>query len=141
MEHRLSCWSSTRPRRSAQRQGTLPNNALHLTTARTQKESAVAGERERYAFVQAGSRSVLRFFTLLIRLLLCLGLALFIDFVVYVCWYRPNDHEWPLGAYILSVIAVVWGSPAFILGYIFRILRDRLIMRSSGPPTAEKIST
>ncbi len=58
-----------------------------------------------YAFVQAGSRSVLRFFTLLIRLLLCLGLALFIDFVVYVCWYRPNDHEWPLGAYILSVIA------------------------------------
>src|SRR5712691_6542680 len=34
MEHRLSCCSSTRPTRSAQRPGTLPNNALHLTTAR-----------------------------------------------------------------------------------------------------------
>src|SRR5437773_3448276 len=49
MEHRLSCCSSTRPRRSAQRQGTLPNDALHLTTARAQKECAVAGEREGYA--------------------------------------------------------------------------------------------
>jgi hypothetical protein len=34
-------------RRSAQRQGTLPNNALRLTTARVQEECAVAGERER----------------------------------------------------------------------------------------------
>jgi len=47
MEHRLSCYSFTRPRRSAQRQGALPNNALHLTTARPQKKCAVAGERER----------------------------------------------------------------------------------------------
>jgi len=47
MEHRWSCCSSPRPRRSVQRQGTLPNNALHLTTARPQKECAVAGERER----------------------------------------------------------------------------------------------
>jgi hypothetical protein len=37
----------TRPRRSAQRQGTLPTNALHLTTTRGQKKGAVAGERER----------------------------------------------------------------------------------------------
>jgi hypothetical protein len=29
---------ATRPKRSAQRQGTLPNNALHLTTTRAQKE-------------------------------------------------------------------------------------------------------
>src|SRR6266849_7212115 len=43
MEHRLSCCSSTQPRRSAQGQGTLPNKALHLTTARAQKEGAVAG--------------------------------------------------------------------------------------------------
>jgi hypothetical protein len=34
-------------KRSAQRQRTLPNNPLHLTTARAQKECAVAGERER----------------------------------------------------------------------------------------------
>jgi len=44
----LSCYSFTRPRRSAQRQGALPNNALHLTTARPQKKCAVARERERY---------------------------------------------------------------------------------------------
>jgi len=31
MEHQLSCWSFTRPRRSAQRQGALPNTTLHLT--------------------------------------------------------------------------------------------------------------
>jgi len=31
----------------AQRQGTLTNNAPHLTTARVQKEGAIAGERER----------------------------------------------------------------------------------------------
>ena len=37
----------TRPRRSAQRQGALPNNALHLRRARPQKKCAVAGERER----------------------------------------------------------------------------------------------
>jgi len=47
MERRLSCYSFTRPRRSARRQGKLPNNALHLTTARAQKANAVAGERER----------------------------------------------------------------------------------------------
>src|SRR5436190_22718914 len=47
MEHRLSCYSFTRPRRSAQRQGALPNKALHLTTARAQKANALAGERER----------------------------------------------------------------------------------------------
>ena len=35
------------PRRSAQGQGTLPNNALHVTAARPQKKCAVAGERER----------------------------------------------------------------------------------------------
>src|SRR4029079_7575294 len=40
MEHRLNCWSSTRPRRSAQREGALPNNALHLTMARPQKRRA-----------------------------------------------------------------------------------------------------
>jgi hypothetical protein len=34
-------------RRSAPREGTLPNDALHLTTARAKKECAVAGERER----------------------------------------------------------------------------------------------
>jgi hypothetical protein len=47
MEHRLSCYSFTRPRRSAQREGALPNSALHLTTARPQKKCAIAGERER----------------------------------------------------------------------------------------------
>src|SRR2546428_523861 len=31
MEHRWNCSSFTPPRRSAQRQGALPNNALHLT--------------------------------------------------------------------------------------------------------------
>ena len=41
--------SSPRPRRSAQRPGTLPNNALPLTTARAQNGCAVAGERERWA--------------------------------------------------------------------------------------------
>src|SRR4051812_42142546 len=41
---RLSCCNSIRPRRSAQRQGTLAINALHLTTARAQTGGAVAGE-------------------------------------------------------------------------------------------------
>ena len=36
MEHRLSCYSLTRPRRSAPRQGALPKNALLLATARRQ---------------------------------------------------------------------------------------------------------
>ena len=82
-----------------------------------------------YAFVQAGQRSILRFFTLFVRLLVCLALALVIDSLVYVWWYRPDDHEWPLGTYFLSFIALIFGCSAFILGYIVRILRDRLTLR------------
>ena len=93
-----------------------------------------------YAFVQARQRSILRFLAFFGRLLVCISLALFIDFVVYVRWYRPDDHEWSLGAYILSFIALSYGVPAFVLGYVARILRDRLTMRSSEPPTGEKIS-
>ena len=88
-----------------------------------------------YAFVQARQRSVLRFLALFGRLLVCISLALFIDFVVYVWWYRPDDHEWSLGAYILSFIALIYGSPAFVLGYIVRIARDRLTRRFSQPLT------
>ena len=94
-----------------------------------------------YAFLQARRRSVVRFLALFGRLLFCLSLALFIDFMIYVWLYRPDDHEWPLGAYILSFIALSYGAPAFVLGYVARILHDRLTMRSSEPPTGEKIST
>lgn len=94
-----------------------------------------------YAFLQARRRSVVRFLALFGRLLFCLGLALFIDFMVYIWLYRLDDHEWPLGAYILSFIALRYGVPAFVLGYIVRILRDRLTMRSSQPPTDPKPST
>jgi hypothetical protein len=94
-----------------------------------------------YAFTHARRRSVVRFLTSFVRLLFCLGLALSIDLVVYVWWYRPSDQEWRLGAYILSAIAVVWGLPAFVAGYFGRILRDRLTMRSSEPRPGQKLST
>ena len=83
-----------------------------------------------YAFIQAGQRSILRFFTLFARLLLCLGLALFLDSMIYVWWYRPGDHEWSLGTVFLSLTALIFGCSAFISGYVARILRDRLTPRS-----------
>lgn len=94
-----------------------------------------------YAFLQSRRRSVPRFLALFARLLFCLGLALFIDFMVYVWLYRPDDREWQLGAYSLSFIALSYCVQAFVLGYIARMLRDRLTMRSSQPPTGEKISS
>jgi hypothetical protein len=60
MEHRLSCYSFARPRRSVQRQGTLPNNALHPTTG-TRFDAAAgtvtkarAQDRSGRAFLIAG---------------------------------------------------------------------------------------